>query len=165
MSINSYDPAAVHSMVQRLQKLAKKIGGTGGEEILSIIGSMEVRSTDADQSAVQKYVASLSTQSPQDASLDRNSWQRRLGALITLIEEKCQQAKQDDMVVYPDDLLDAAYRVVNTNPMSGSIDDPYADIAKLMTRQTLEACIAAGIVVPGPNAPEWATWTSDEEKE
>lgn len=90
--------------------------------------------------------------SPQTVEADRNNWQRRLGVLLTLIE------------TWGDgELVERAYRIVNTNPRSGSIEDPYADIARLVVRQTLEAALEAGVVDPGPKAPHWMLWNDEEE--
>lgn len=88
----------------------------------------------------------------QSLAHDRNLWQRRLGALVTLIEHFAARAGKDG--VAPSDcaaLLESAYNVVNTNPFTGNIDDPHADVARLTVQRTLEAAIAGGLVVPGPN--------------
>lgn len=156
MSVRSYEPKAMQSLVVQMRKLVRDMpDGDLKDSFKSLLSTMEERSRAADQSAAEAYFNRVASETPQETGWDRNSWQRRLGALVTLIEAKCEEAKRDDMIVNPYDLLECTYRVVNTNPMSGSIDDPYADIAKLITRQTLEASLAAGLVVPGPNAPDW----------
>lgn len=87
---------------------------------------------------------------------DRNAWQRRLGALITTVEAFVARVHQEG--VAPSDcqtLLDDTYRVVNTDPRSGHMDEPLADVARLTVRHTLEAALNAGLILPGPKAPEW----------
>jgi hypothetical protein len=102
----------------------------------------DVREQDAG-AVIAKYMDRVNRDEQSIAS-DRNAWQRRLGVLLTTIEGWGQP-----------DLLKGAYDAVNTNPVTGNMDDPYADIARLTVRMTLEPALAAGLVVPGPNAPDW----------
>ena len=128
----------------------------------------ELQKENANE-AIRVYVERTAKQDDQATAHDRNTWQRRLGALITLVETFCQDAKKGRRPTVSEEeadwLLDAVYRVVNTSPTTGNIDDPYADIATLATRFTLEAAIEAGFVVPGPNAPEWMGTKAQPEAE
>ena len=155
MTLRSYDPRSVAMMMRRLGRLARQLEGEDRQQLMLILEGMEAESVESDKSAVERYLSQVTKETPQDTALDRNSWQRRLGALVTLIEAECIRADEACERLDPAPLLASAYRVVNTNPMTGSIDDPYADIAKILTRQTLEACLEAGLIAPGPNAPEW----------
>lgn len=79
---------------------------------------------------------------PQQITIERNRWQSKVGVLLTLIS-----------TMGTDELREAAIRAVNTNPYTGSIDDPYADIATIRIADTLRTAVDAQLVVPGPNAP------------
>jgi hypothetical protein len=91
--------------------------------------------------------------SPQSVESDRNGWQRRLGVLVTHIESWSRWAR--DRGIDTSKLVEGTYRAVNADPRSGIIDDPYADIASMKVRQALEPALAAGVVKPGPHAPDW----------
>jgi hypothetical protein len=94
----------------------------------------------------------------QSLALDRTIWQRRLGVLLTLVEEFCRQrlrsATPEQCVVF-NTLLRDAYRLSNANPMTGNVMEPHADLAERATRATLELAFAGGIIQAGPNAPAW----------
>jgi len=155
MTLRSYDPRSVAMMMRRLGRLARQLEGEDRQQLMLILEGMEAESVESDKSAVERYLSQVTKETPQDSAADRNSWQRRCGALITMVEQECMRADRECERVDPMPLLERAYRVVNTNPMTNSIDDPYADIAQLMVRQTLEACHEAGLIAPGPHAPEW----------
>jgi len=113
-------------------------------------------STDRPTMTVEEYLGRTARLNDPALAADRNSWQRRLGVLITLIESFAEAARVDGVApVDCETLLDDTYRVVNTDPRSGNADEPYADVASLTVRHTLEAALAAGLIVPGPKAPEW----------
>jgi hypothetical protein len=80
----------------------------------------------------------------QYTSIQHNRWQTKVGILLNLIEAHGSVQLTTD-----------AINAVNTSPFTGNIDDPYADIASMTTQETLRMAVAAGLVVPGPNAPAW----------
>ena len=78
----------------------------------------------------------------QTLAFDRNSWQRAVGVLLTLIEAHGDHA-----------LVTAAVRIINTNPHTGSLSsEPRADIARMNVETTIAQAIAAGIVIPAPES-------------
>lgn len=110
------------------------------------------------------------TQPGQHVEFERNRWQSKVGVLLTLIKEHSEYAAERSRLWSRDEndgagdyqsLLERAVRAVNTSPYTGNIDDPYADVASLTVRHTLESACAAGLVEPGPNAPEWLTPTKE----
>ena len=111
----------------------------------------------SDAGTIHEYLERTSRLTPQALASDRNGWQRRLGVLITRVETFVAETSKSG--VAPHDckrLLNDVYAAVNTNMMTGSAsEEPYADIASLTVRDTLESAIAAGLVQPGPNAPNW----------
>lgn len=128
------------------------------KDLMVAVARVILRDLDrADEiSAVRAYVERAADFNEQSSALDRNHWQRRLGILVTVVEDFCRAGIKGD--VNPEKcqaLLEDIYRVVNTNPYTGNIDEPRADIAKLTVRFTLETAIAGGLVLPGPKAPEW----------
>lgn len=105
---------------------------------------------------VEEYFARAHAFDDPALASDRNSWQRRLGVLITRIESFVARARHEGVApVDCETLLDDTYRAVNADPRSGHIDEPLADVAAITVRHTLESAIASGLVVPGPNAPPW----------
>lgn len=86
----------------------------------------------------------------QDLEFDRNRWQRMVGVLMTTVEQWA--AKEGSRSAA--DLISTLYRTVNANHFTGAPEvDPYLDVAKLTVEQTLRSAVAAGLVIPGPNAP------------
>lgn len=106
--------------------------------------------------AIRAYMDKAQTLDPQGLAYDRNAWQRRLGVLLNLLES---ELLSDSTLSQWDarELLERVYTVVNTNPSNGRIDEPYADVAAMTVRCTIESALAAGLVVPGPKAPSWMT--------
>jgi hypothetical protein len=88
---------------------------------------------------------------PQNVEYEASHWQRRCGALLTLIEGFVDGFPPNTMTVF----LDSAYRVVNMNPHTKSVDEPYADVATMNMRNALLMACAAELVRPGPMAPQW----------
>lgn len=102
----------------------------------------------------------------QDIEFDRNLWQRRLGVLLTLIQETAAHHRPrktrggtqsgDGLVIAAMNRLEErAYAAVNVNPFTGNEDGPWSSLSMKMVRHTLEAALQAGIVAPGDNAPDW----------
>lgn len=97
------------------------------------------------------------TVDPQSMEYQRNVWQRRCGVLLSLMETLTKEGHLHEA------LLHRAYAVVNQNPYTKSFDDPHGDVARLTVQCTLDAAIAAGLVIPGTKwAPE-PTQESEEE--
>lgn len=96
----------------------------------------------------------------QSLASDRNQWQRRLGVLLTHVEgflADIISAPEGQRTISRDDAekeLELVYRIVNASS-TGNIDEPYADVARLAVRHTLQTALSAGMIEPGPHAPEW----------
>ena len=117
--------------------------------------------------AIRAYLDRSAQFSDQDLAYDRNTWQQRLGVLLILVEGFCKDALSGRRPTVAEAdaqwLLDKLYHVVNCDPHSGNVSDPYADIAALSTRVTLETALAGGLVAPGPHAPAWMLPDEDED--
>jgi len=112
--------------------------------------------------------------SAQLIEFDRNHWQRKVGALMVLIEHfgnhVCLLGSPGRYDVDPEDwndlgqkigsLIDEAHRVVNTSWSGNLSEDPHADVAKLSFQESIRMAVHMGLVTPVPGAPEWLTVSS-----
>lgn len=122
------------------------------------------------EQAVTLYAEKLAAYSDSQLARDRVAWQRRLGATITAVEhwaERLLKRRGTDPGMFsgwaywerfPEEakaLLEVVYRAANIDPSNGKISEPYADIATMATRHTIQMALATGVVVPGPDSPDW----------
>lgn len=113
--------------------------------VASIEGSLDV---------VKSEIAELEDIADAQAlATDRDAWQTSVGTLLTLIEAHSADWNEPDSDRC-NRLLDDAVRVVNTNPYTGNISEPRADVASMNTKATIERAIAAGLVVRCPGATD-----------
>lgn len=121
----------------------------------------EMFSPDSAEEQIVTYLEKMATcPTGQHIEFDRNLWQRRLGVLLTIIEETAgyySERTQGLITEAMSTLKKRAYAVVNTNPYSGKEDEdsPWSTLSMRMVRHTLEAALNAGLVAPGPHAPDW----------